>query len=557
MIATASKPKVSAEWRKLLKLLPGYDCFKTAKPGMWFDEEAADKAVEFFGTCLTHIEGELSGCPFTLQPWQQAVIGCMFGWKRKHHRTGRTIRRYREVLLFIPRKNGKTPLAAGIANMVMFCDQEQGAQGYLFAGAKEQAALAFRQMKGQINNEPELSSRCTIYGKDAGTQKRIVYHETGGFIVVQSADDETQHGGNTHLALVDELHVQKTRDLIDTIRTSLASENRVQPLIVMITTSDFDRPSICNEVHDYASKVRDGVIDDAAFLPVIYEATNKDDWKSPKTWRKANPNLGVSVSEEYLERECKRAQEEPTYENTFKRLHLNIRTQTDVRWLQLDAWDKCAGVVDEASLIGRQGFGALDLSTKLDITSFVMVFPPNEADKLWRVLARFWIPEEGAVQRERKDRVPYVTWAKQGLIEMTSGNVVDYEAIKAKVIDDGQRFNLQEIAYDPWNATQIALQLTDSGATMVEFGQGFKSMSEPAKELEKLVVSGMLAHGGNPVLRWMASNAAAEIDPAGNIKPSKKKSTERIDGIVSLTMAIGRAMLNRESVYDTGGLKWI
>jgi phage terminase large subunit-like protein len=551
-----------------LRLIPGYDPFATARTS-WLDEDAAQRAIDFFHECLRHIEGAEAGKPFLLQPWQQAVIGNLFGWK-KTDRKGRVVRRYREMLLYIPRKNGKTPLAAGICNYLLFCDGEPGAQIYCAAAEKEQAALLYRQAKGMIEQEPELASRAKIY---TGYKSVVLLDDPGSVFKVLSADADTKHGGNSHAVLIDELHAQPNRDLVDVLQTSMASDNRAQPLLVHITTADFDRESICNEKHDYAGKVRDGVIDDESFLPVVYEIKLDDDWKDPAVWGRANPNLGISVSLDYLERECKRAQETPTYENTFKRLHLNLKTQNDVRWLSLDRWDACAylagpGVAGadakawldraEQLLRGRRCYAGLDLSSKIDVTASVLVFPPDDEDPLWRVLPRFWVPRDNAEQRERKDRVPYLTWGNQGFITLTDGNVIDYDRVKAQILADAKAFDLQEVSYDPWAATQIALQLQADGASVVEFGQGFRSMSEPTKELEKLVTARQLAHGNNPVLRWMASNVSVEEDAAGNKKPSKKKSTGRIDGIVALVMALGRAICTPDeskSVYEARGIR--
>jgi phage terminase large subunit-like protein len=541
--SSAAPPDVPRRWRDLFALIPGYDPVKTAGE-CTFDAGLADRCVAFFEKHLTHIEGKWAGKPLSLEPWQQAIVGCAFGWFRPDG-----TRRYREVFQYVPRKNGKSTMLGGLVNLVAFCDDEPGAQIYSAAADREQATLVYRQAKGMILNNPALSRHARIYA----TYKSIEF-PNGVVYKALSADADTKHGQNTHLVVIDELHAQPNRDLVDVLVTSTGS--RTQPLIWYITTADFDRESICNEKYDYASKVRDGIVADAAFLPVIFEATTDDDWTSPKTWRKANPNLGVSVSEEYLARECQRAKETPTYENTFKRLHLNIRTQNDVRWLRLEDWDGCAGPVNETALAGRHCFGALDLSSKVDVTAWVLVFPPTDDDPLWRILPRFFIPADNARQRERRDRVPYETWGRQGLMTLTEGNVVDYDVVKAQIAADAKTFDLQEVAYDPWNATQIALQLQADGATVVEFGQGYRSMSEPTKELEKLVTSGRLAHAGNPVLRWMAGNAAVESDPAGNLKPSKKKSTERIDGVVALVMGLGRAIMKPDetSVYESRGV---
>lgn len=539
----ASRGKIGQQWRKLFRLIPDYDPIATAAEGDWFDAAAAQTALDFFSECLQFVEGDKAGEPFVLEEWQKAIVACLFGWKREDG-----TRRYREALVYVPRKNGKTPLAAGIVLYGLFCDGEEGAQIYSAAAEREQAALVYRHAQSMIVREPELQKRAKVYK----TFKSIEYPAKNSVYKALSADADTKHGFNSHLVIVDELHAHPNGELVDVLTTSMAS--RTQPLLIHITTADYDRESVCNQKHDYATRIRDGVIDDPSFLPVIFEASKDDDWTDPKVWEKANPNLGVSVNRDYLERECQRAQDQPVYENTFKRLHLNIRTEQDVRWLSLAKWDACEFPVDEGALAGRECFGGLDLSTKVDITAWVLVFPPVREGERWAILPRFWVPGVSAHEREKRDRVPYTAWAKDDTtgLRLTEGNVVDYEAVAAQILEDSERFQIREIAYDPWNATHMALNLQDQGAEMVEFRQGYPSMSEPTKEFEKLILAQGIAHGGNPVLRWMASNVAVDIDPAGNYKPSKKKSVERIDGIVATIMGVGRAMVAGDEAEEPG-----
>lgn len=541
-----SAPSSVPAWaRKLFALLPGYDPEATAAPGERFVPELAEHALTFIDTHLALIEGEAAGRTGWLEPWQRAIVACLFGWVRADG-----TRRYRESLIYVPRKNGKTPFCAALTNYVAYCDDEPGAQLYSAAAEREQAALIFRHASGMIARNPLLEAKAKVYR----TFRSIEIPTTGTVYKALSSDADTKHGLGAHLVIVDELHAHRDGELVDVLLTSTAA--RRQPLVIYITTADYARESVCNRKYDYASSVRDRLIADSSFLPVIYEATPDEDWTDPKVWAKANPNLGVSVKLDYLRRECERAKNEPTYENTFKRLHLNIRTQQDVRWLSVEKWDACSEPVDVATLAGRTCWAALDLSTKLDITASVLLFPPTDADPKWRVLPRFFIPEENARQREKRDRVPYITWADQGFVTLTPGNVVDYDAVGGALLEDARRFDLREVAYDPWNATHLALQLQADGATMVEFRQGFASMSEPTKELERLVVSQELAHGGNPVLAWMASHVAVELDPAGNVKLSKRKSTERIDGLVALVMALGRAMVRPQGEPSIHFLEW-
>lgn len=529
----------------ILKLIPGYDPFATAESGQYFDYAAANRAIDFIQECLTHIEGALAGKPFILQPWQKSIVANLFGWKRADG-----TRRYREVFIFVARKNGKSPLASAIALYVLFCDNEKGQQNFCAAAEREQAALVFRWAKGMIENEEELKKRCKIYGGLG--QRSITIEQDGSFLKVLSADADSKHGGTPHLTIIDELHAQPNRNLVDVLSTGMASKNRRQPMMIYITTSDFDRPSICNEKHDYASKVRDNVLKDSAFLPVIYEATIDDDWKIEATWKKANPNYGVSVDEKYMARECQRAQEEPTYENTFKRLHLNIRTEQDVRWLQLEHWDECGKEkFTPEDLSGQPCYGGLDLASTVDIAALILFFPESK-----RVLPFFWVPGDNAKKREERDRVPYQTWARQGLIELTAGNVLDYEYIRNRLRAIKQQFNILGIGYDPWNAKQFAQQLQDvDGFVMHEIRQGDATMNEPCKAIERMVVSNELRHGGNPVLRWMASNVTVAVSPTGNIKMDKAKSTEKIDGMVALADAVCVSLTGQgASVYESRGI---
>jgi phage terminase large subunit-like protein len=546
----------------IIKLIPGYDPYKGAKD-YFFDNKIAAAVIDFFQRELLHVKGEKQGKPFKLELWEKAIIANLFGWKHKKTK----LRRYREAFIEIARKNGKTPLAAGILLYLLFCDNEPGAEIYGAASEYKQASLVFTWAqgmaaqndgcmyrwdvddKGEITKEPKFQvfkgQAKAIQIGSPGESEYAVYR-------VISSDSFAAHGFNTHAAVVDELHTQPNAELVDALLTSVGA--RRQPLIVYITTSDYEREgSICNQKEDYAIHVRDGVIEDPSFLPVVYKASLEDDWTDEQVWRKANPNLGVSVSLDYLRRECKRAQETPTYENTFKRLHLNIRTQQEVRWIPIETWDKCAGPVCEGELGDALGLAALDMSSTADVTAFVAVF--RHGGKI-RVVPRFWIPKDNAIKREERDRVPYLTWAQQGLIKLTDGNVVDHDVVRADINALAEQYNFKKIAIDPWNATQISTQLGGDGFEVVAFRQGFASMSAPCKEFERLTLEGGLAHGGHPVLRWMASNVSVEIDAAGNLKPSKAKSTERIDGIVALIMAIGVMIAEPEdtdSVYETRG----
>jgi len=571
--ALLTPDQVPAKWRTLFARIPGYDCFRAA--GAYrFDPAAAQFALDFCQECLRHVEGDLAGKPFLLEPWEQAIIALLFGWQQLDE-LRRIVRRYREMLLYVARKNGKTPLAAAIGVLILFVDAELGQQDYIAAGDREQAALVFRHAKGMVQQEPELVNRCRIYGGHAaaGQSRSIVREDQGSFLRVISADANTKHGGNTHLAIIDELHVQPDRDLYDVLHTSMASQNRKQPLLICITTADFMRPSICNEVYDYAGKVRDGIIPDARFLPVIFEALPADDWTAETTWRKANPNLGVSVSLDYLRGECKKAQEIPAYENTFKRLHLNLRTEQDVRAIAMDKWDASSGLplaaaaqsraqsnwddqmawrlAQLAALKEQPCFGGLDLGSTSDLTALALLF---KRDKRVIVIPYFWVPSEGAARRVQRDRVAYDVWIRQGWIKTTPGDVTDYDTVRLDIRGIVSPFYLQGLAVDRlFQGAQLCTQLMGDGLPVTEFGQGFYSMAAPTKRFLELIIEGTLAHGGNPVLRWMAANLATKMDPAGNLKPAKDASADKIDGIVATIMALGLAIKAAEG--ETAGVE--
>ena len=356
----------------------------------------------------------------------------------------------------------------------------------------------------------------------------------------------------------------RNTELMDTIHTSTSSENRKQPLAIYITTADYDRPSICNEMYDYACKIRDGVIADPAFLPIIYEATKDDDWKARKTWRKANPNLGVSVSEDYLARFCERAQAVPRLENVFKRLHLNMRTEQECRWISMDLWDACDPGEDPLEWRARKleehrhdrAFTSLDLGSVSDLTALALLFPTGDREDEYDLLPFFWIPAETAHKREHDDRVPYATWMQQGYMIRTEGNSTDFAQVERDISEGlANDFGIPEIYIDrAFQGDQMMTNLITAGFVVVPFGQGWVSMAAPMKRFEWVVRTARIHHGNNPILRWMASNMAIEAPNEEQLKPSKKHSGDKIDGIVAGIMALAQAMAKKTggpSVYET------
>ena len=506
----------------------------------YFDKEAASKAIGFIETFCTHTKGELAGKPLLLEDWQKKIIGDLFGWKQENG-----LRKYRTAFIEIPRKNGKSTLCAAIGLYMLFADDERGSEVYSAAGDRAQAGIVFEIAKRMIITNPELTKRSKVF------RNSITNESKGNFYQAISSDSKTKHGFNANCIIFDELHTQPNRDLWDTLLTSTGS--RRQPLCIAITTAGYDRQSICYEVYDYAKKIKDEIIEDSSFYSSIYEADLDDDITDEEEWKKANPNYGISLRKEYMKRESQRAVDVPSYQNTFKRLMLNIWTDSQTAWIGAKEWELCQGDIDLKELKNKECWAGLDLASTRDISALVLLF---KEDEKFIVVPYFFIPEDNAKKRSERDKVDYVTWHNQNHLTFTNGDVADYNFIKEKIMELGNEFRIQSICYDRWNASQLVIDLTNEGVPMEPFGQGFQSMAAPSKQLESLILSKQILHNGNPVLKWMISNTVMEEDAAGNIKPSKKKSSEKIDGVVSLIMSLGSYMTEGDvsSVYNERGL---
>lgn len=490
-------------------------------------DDAAEKVVRFINN-LTHTKGDYALKPFNMRRWQERIVRDLF-------RTGRGgIRQYRTCLMMLPRKNGKSELCAAIALYGLLGDGEIGAEVYIAAADRDQASLVFNVAAQMVRNDPELYQACEIID----SQKRIVHRASGSVLRAISADAHTKHGFNASMVIYDELHAAPNRELWDVLRTSQGA--RRQPLMIAITTAGYDRHSILWQVYDYACKVRDGLVDDDTFLPVIYEAPKDADWKDEKVWHAANPALGDYRDLGEMRRLAKEAAEMPGAENAFRRLYLNQWTEQAERWIDMAAWDACKGSLGWKELRERYRskpcHAALDLSSRTDLTALALVFDEGDAKV---VLPFFWVPEEGAEKRSRTDRVPYSQWIREGMIIPTPGNTVDQGFIRRDLNALAKEYRIQMLGFDPWNASKLCQELQDEdGFKVAEIRQGFRSLSEATKDLGALVTSKRLMHGGHPVLRWMASNMVVRQDPNGNLAPDKSKVTERIDGILALIMGI-------------------
>ena len=511
-----------------------------------FDEAKAQRAVEFI-RCLKHTKGRWRGQAFDLLPWQETIIRDVFGTVKEDG-----FRQYNTAYVEIPKKNGKSELAAGVALYMTCGDNEWGAEVYGCASDRQQASIVFDVAVDMVEQCPALKKRI----KPVMSVKRLVYKPTNSFYQVLSAEAYTKHGLNVHAVIFDELHSQPNRELFD-VMTKGSGDARTQPLFFLITTAGTDRHSVCFEQHQKAEDILCGRKADPTFYPVIYGTPDDADWTSEEVWYRANPSLGHTIDIGKVRNACLSARDNPAEENIFRQLRLNQWVKQSTRWMQMEKWDACAFPVDEGELLGRECYGGLDLSSSIDITAFVLVFPPRDDSERYVFLPFFWIPEENMARRVRRDHVPYDVWERQGFLETTEGDVIHYGFIERFIEELGKRFHIKEIAFDRWGAVQMVQNLEGLGFTVVPFGQGFKDMSPPTKRLMELVLERNVAHGGHPVLRWMMDNIFVRTDPAGNIKPDKEKSTEKIDGAVAAIMALDRAVRNggsTGSVYDERGI---
>ena len=540
---------VIGRWSYIRKLR-GYKPTKFMSKSSHYDKSAADYAVNFI-QCLCHTKGTWAGKPFDLIDWQERIIRDVFGIIKKNGH-----RQFNTAYIEIPKKQGKSELAAAVALLLTCGDGEERAEVYGCAADRNQAKIVFDVAVDMVRLCPALAKRVKIQE----SQKRLTYLPTNSFYQVLSADVANKHGFNTHGVIFDELHTQPNRKLFD-VMTKGSGDARMQPLYFLITTAGTDTQSICYETHQKALDIIEGRKHDPTFYPVIYGAAEDEDWTDPKVWKKANPSLGITVDIEKVKAACESAKQNPGEENAFRQLRLNQWVKQAVRWMPMDKWDTCSFPVDMDSLEGRVCYGGLDLSSTTDITAFVLVFPPEYESDKYVILPFFWIPEDNIDLRVRRDHVMYDLWERQGFLQTTEGNVVHYGYIEKFIEDLGKRFNIREIAFDRWGAVQMVQNLEGEGFTVVPFGQGFKDMSPPTKELMKLVLEQKIAHGGHPVLRWMMDNIFIRTDPAGNIKADKAKSTEKIDGAIATIMALDRAIrcgnTNSASVYDSRGILFI
>lgn len=515
------------------------------KEGCGFNEQAAERPIRFVEQFCRQSKDPFAGQPLILSEWQKDFTRRLYGWQR-HDGT----RRYRKFYLEVAKKNGKSTKLSALKLHNLVADNESGAEVYIAAYTLKQARIIFDEAASMVRFSPSLSKILKVIP----STKHIVYPEKNGKLVALSSDSPSQDGMNASDVTFDELHRQANYNLWDVLKYAGAS--RRQPMLGSITTAGYDRESVCWHQHEYTRKVNEGSIEDTSHLGVIYGNEPGVDIDDPAVWRAANPNMGVTINEADFARELKEAKETPSTLNNFLRLRLNIWTSASSRFLSREKWDLGGReAVEEFLLRGQPCWSGLDLASTQDIAALVHVFGTWSNLK---VLCRFWIPEEKALERSKRDGVPYLEWKRKGLIEFTPGAAIDYDFIRDRIVADAKTFVLKQLFCDPWNADHLLLTLQNQdGLPVQKFGQGFLDMNAPTKELERLVITGSLHHGNHPILSWMCENAVKAENAAGLIRLSKNLSTEKIDGMMALVMGIAAKMSGKqsaESVYKRRGL---
>lgn len=541
--AVARRKVTAGPWVRLACARHIRDVKDQKKTGLVWRADLAQRAIDFFAECLILDSGKR----FMLEDFQQFIVGSVFGWLGPDG-----YRRFRSAYVEMGKGSGKSPMAAGIGLYGLVADGEPSAEVYSAATTREQARIVWKDAEGMVMRSKELSA---LVNRQVSN---LSVPGTGSVFRPLSADQKGLHGPRVHIALIDELHKHPSAEVVDAIRAG--TKGRMNALIFEITNSGWDRHSVCWNHRELSLKVLQGIIENDAWFAYVCGLDEKDDWKDEKVWKKSNPGLGVTIPMRYLREQVAEAVGMPSKENLVRMLNFCEWMEQSTRAIPMDEWDRGAEEIDVASLRGRACFGGIDLARVCDLSAFVLLFPPVAASERWKVLCWFWVPEDDIGKRSHKDRVPYDVWAREEVISTTPGNTTDFEFIELRIIGLAGVYDIKEIAFDRTFAGEIIQGLQAEGLTMVEFGQGFLSMGAPTAELLRMVKAGELQHGGNPVLRWNASNLSVATDAAGSQKPDKEHSSEKIDGIVAICNALGRAMKQAKpeaSPYSERGLIFI
>jgi phage terminase large subunit-like protein len=517
----------------------------------------AERVKRFIETHCTYSKGEWAGQPFRLLDWQwNDLVKPLFGTLN-----GGGNRKYRVCYCEIPKKNGKTELCAALALYMLTSDYEEGPEVYVAAADREQAGLTYQAAAAMVRSSATMSKNL----KCLDSRKRIIFSGKNGFLQVLSSESYTKHGLSPSCVIVDEIHAHPDDDLWNVLTAGTDYARKQQVVLVITTAGVYDKNSIWWKLRSKALQVKSGIVEDPRFLPVLYLADpEKYDASDEELWKRVNPSLGQIFTLDKIRQDYGEAKNDPVDFQNFLRFRLNIPVKSLSRWMPMDKWDTCAGVPDLEALKGRSCYGGLDLSSTLDLTGFVLVFPPEKEDGFWDVLVKAYCPEEGIIKRSKVDRVRYDIWEKQGFLTATPGEVVDYDWVKRDVYQAAKDYSLNEIGYDPWNATQVTNDIMaelnpsagEYGFQRVDLKQIVKTYAEAMKDMLKAIVNGKVRHGGHPVLRWCADNLVVKIDANGNPYPNKERATEKIDLMTATFMAWNRAMNRADvtSAYEHRGV---
>ena len=511
--------------------------------GYYYDAAAANRVIKFF-SFLRHLKGALAGKPFELADWQIYIVSQLYGWKR----TSDNLRRFRTAYIEVPRKSGKSTLCSGLSLYHLVGDKESAAEVYTAATTRDQARIVFGDAQTMVKRNTNLNKHLKAH------RSAILHEESGSKFEPLSSDAGSLEGRNPSFSVVDELHVHKSEEIWNVL--NVASGARQQPMIFAITTAGTNQEGICYEIRDYVTKILDNLVEDDTFFSAIWTIDEDDDWRDPEVWKKANPNYGISVYPDDLERLAKQAMESPSGETNFRTKRLNQWMNASSAWITTTDWEKNTMPRPEMETFkGTPCWVGLDLASVSDFASMCILF---SKDGVIYPYIKHYLPEDTVYNTSGQLGVKYNQWVNEGYITVTEGNVTDLSYIQQDLEDIMGEYQVKEIAYDPFGANQITAALLEKGAPMVKMSQGIMAMSDPSKELEKHILSGAVAHGGDPVLSWMISNCVLYVDPNDNIKVKKEMDKNKIDGVIALIMALSRMKVNgglQPSVYETRGMR--
>ena len=542
--------RIVGKWERLFVERHFKDLETGENRGIRFSEERARHVIAFCTRFVNHTKGRWAGKPFVLEGWQAFFLWVLFGWERYNEELDGWYRRFKEAYVSMARKNAKTFLASSIGLYMFAADDEASAEVYSVATKRDQSRECWEQAAAIVRRSPDREFKRAIRTTDSRSNMSIL--STGSKFEALGREKDSLDGKSVHLGVADEVHAWTNREPWDVLKSSQGA--RTSPMMLAITTAGSRRIGICWELDFYGQRVLEDVIEDDTFFPFICRLDEGDQWDDPEVWPKANPNLGVSVSIQKMKDDCKNAHNNPAYQNEYRRKHANEWTEADTAWLAMEAWDTCG--TDGEVRKGDHCYMGLDISSTNDMTALVAVFPPNEHRDKYAVRSWFWIPRDTIDKRVHTDRVPVDVWCERGLVISTAGRVIDQDAVKMHLLNLRSHYDIREVAYDPYNGWKLASELDGLGFTVLQFRQGWASMSPAMREAEKLILGGELTHDGNPVLRWQFSNTSVKTDPAGNIKPDKERSADRIDGVVSMIMAVGRASLEAANPPANVAIHW-